>query len=103
MANHGSLYCSNIGHINLNFRDFLRSGFLDMREMLPDIFQHFNLQILKFGKVNIFAKMFNISATYVGPGPGPGPGAGPGPCKVYVCTYMYVYVYVFVYVYVYVY
>ena len=26
------------------------SGFLDMRKMLPDILQHFNFQILEFGK-----------------------------------------------------
>ena len=41
---------------------FSRSGFLDMWKMLPGIFQHFNFQILNVGKIDIFVKMFDISA-----------------------------------------
>ena len=46
----------------LIFQIFPRSGFLDMWKMLPGIFQHFKFQILNFGKINMFAKMFDISA-----------------------------------------
>ena len=33
-----------------------------MWKLLPYIFQHFNFQILVFGKTDIFVKIFNISA-----------------------------------------